>query len=223
MRDLNRWVEALLFAADRPITIEQMQECVPEATSGEIEAALVELQAFYDTSDRAFLLAAQPGGWQVVTRPSVAPWVEKLLVGRRRQRLSRAALEVLAIVAYRQPLTRGEIEAVRGVDCGAVLHTLLDRKLVAIKGRARTVGHPLVYATTDRFLEHFGISAIRELPKLEEFASLVDAGAARAELEQAGLLPLPPADDGAAVAETAAETETDGAGAADSAMERAGP
>lgn len=221
MRDLNRCVEALLFAADGPITIEQMQECVPEATSGEIEAALHELQAFYDTHDRAFLLAAQPGGWQLVTRASVAPWVEKLLVGRRRQRLSRAALEVLAIVAYRQPLTRGEIEAVRGVDCGAVLHTLLDRKLVAIKGRARTIGHPLVYATTDRFLEHFGITAIRELPKLEEFASLVDANAARAELEQAGLLPLAPAGGDAVPA--AGEVEGDVAAAPDAAVEGAGP
>lgn len=219
MSDQNRTVEALLFAADGPLRIAQLQECMPEATSGEIEAALLELQDFYETSDRAFHLVARPGGWQLVTRPSVAPWVERLLVGRRRQRLSRAGLEVLAIVAYRQPLTRGEIESIRGVDCGAVLHTLLDRKLVAIKGRARTVGHPLLYATTDRFLEHFGILELRDLPKIEEFASLVDAGEARAELEQAGLLPLAAAGAGpsAGAAETLETLEAAEAAPADAA------
>jgi segregation and condensation protein B len=189
VNDLTRGIEGLLFAADGPLTLEQVRECMPEAAPQEIADALVELQGFYDESERAFQLVVLPGGWQLMTRASVAPWVEKLLAGRRRQRLSRAGLEVLAIVAYRQPVTRGEIESVRGVDCGAVLHTLLDRKLVAIRGRARTVGHPLLYATTDRFLEHFGIAAVGELPRLEEFAALVDPGEARAELQQAGLLP----------------------------------
>jgi segregation and condensation protein B len=189
VNDLTRGIEGLLFAADGPLTPEQVRECMPEAAPEEIVGALSELQGFYDETERAFQLVALPGGWQLMTRASVAPWVEKLLAGRRRQRLSRAGLEVLAIVAYRQPVTRGEIETVRGVDCGAVLHTLLDRKLVAIRGRARTVGHPLLYATTDRFLEHFGIGAVGELPRLEEFAALVDPGEARAELQQAGLLP----------------------------------
>jgi len=189
VNDLTRGIEGLLFAADGPLTLDQVRECMPEASPQEIADALAELQGFYDESERAFQLVALPGGWQLMTRASVAPWVEKLLAGRRRQRLSRAGLEVLAIVAYRQPVTRGDIEGVRGVDCGAVLHTLLDRKLVAIRGRARTVGHPLLYATTDRFLEHFGIAAVGELPRLEEFAALVDPGEARAELQQAGLLP----------------------------------
>jgi segregation and condensation protein B len=168
-----------------------MQECMPEASAADLERALHELRELYDHSRRAFHLASLPGGWQLLTRPGVAPWVERLLAGRRRQRLSRAALEVLAIVAYRQPVTRGEIEGVRGVDCGAVLHTLLDRKLVSIRGRARTVGHPLLYVTTDRFLEHFGIDHVKELPRLEEFAALASPEEARGELLQAGRLPAP--------------------------------
>jgi segregation and condensation protein B len=209
VNDLMRGLEALLFAADGPLSVEQIQECAPEAAREEIEATLAELRAHYDQTDRAVHLVALPGGWQLLTRPGVAPWVERLLAGRRRQRLSRAAVEVLAIVAYRQPVTRGEIEGIRGVDCGAVLHTLLDRKLVAIKGRARSVGHPLLYATTDRFLEHFGIGSLRELPKLEEFAALVDPGEAREELRQAGLLTT--TDPAAPLEAVSAEGETVGA------------
>jgi segregation and condensation protein B len=215
VNELTRGIEGLLFAADGPLTLEQMRECMPEAGPEEIASALSELQAFYDESERAFQLIALPGGWQLLTRASVAPWVEKLLAGRRRQRLSRAGLEVLAIVAYRQPITRGEIEGVRGVDCGAVLHTLLDRKMIAIRGRARSVGHPLLYATTDRFLEHFGIAGVGELPKMEEFAALVDPGEARAELLQAGLLPAAPTPDEAAAPapeDAFADSGADGAG-----------
>ncbi|MBM3316617.1 MAG: SMC-Scp complex subunit ScpB [Candidatus Eisenbacteria bacterium] len=186
MAEIARIVEALLFAADAPLTRAQIAEAIPEATVEELEGALGELARFYDDSGRGFCLAAVGGGHQLLTRPALSPWVERLLVGRRRQRLSRAGLEVLAVIAYRQPVTRGEIETVRGVDCGASLRTLLERKLIAVRGRARAAGHPLLYATTDRFLEHFGIADISELPKLEEFAALVDREAARAEVREAG-------------------------------------
>ncbi len=191
MRDLCRIIEALLFVADGPLSAEQIQEAVSEASTEEITASLEELEALYGDGNRGIALFRVGNGFQILTRPEMSGWVERLLAGRRRQRLSRAALEVLAIVAYRQPITRGEIETVRGVDCGATLHTLLERKLVTIKGRARAVGHPLLYATTPLFLEHFGLSAIEELPKLEEFAALADREEARAELERAGLLPVP--------------------------------
>jgi len=208
--DLARIVEALLFAADGPLTEQQILEVVPEADETRLGAALEELRTFYDETERGFMLARIAGGHQLLTRPVVAPWVEKLLVGRRRQRLSRAALEVLAIVAYRQPVTRGDIETVRGVDCGGTLRTLLERRLVAIKGRAPTVGHPLLYVTSDRFLEHFGISSLRDLPKLEEFAALVDADEARAELLEAGL--LEPADPATGESDGESDGERDGAG-----------
>jgi len=190
MNDINRIVEALLFSADGRLTIAQISEAVPEATCEEIEQALETLRVFYNDTGRGFALVPLAGGHQLLTRPEVAPWVERLLVGRRRQRLSRAALEVLAIVAYQQPVTRGDIEAVRGVDCGGTLRTLLERRLIAIKGRAPTVGHPLLYMTSDRFLEHFGLASLKELPKLEEFAALFDQEEAREELRQAGVLPV---------------------------------
>jgi segregation and condensation protein B len=194
---LARIVEALLFAASTPLKLDQVREVEPAATEAEIEAAFEELRRFYDESERGFQLAHFGGGYQILTRPALAPWVERFLVGHRRQRLSRAALEVLAVIAYRQPVTRGEIESVRGVDCGATLRTLLERKLVMIKGRARAVGHPLLYATTDRFFEHFGIGSVSELPKLEEFAALVDREAAREDLRRSGMLPEAAAPTGA--------------------------
>ncbi|MFH1145210.1 MAG: SMC-Scp complex subunit ScpB [Candidatus Eisenbacteria bacterium] len=189
MKDLVRIIEALLFVADGPLSGEQIQEAVPEASQVEVEEALAELRTTMGDGDRGVSLYSVGGGSQILTRPEFSPWVERLLAGRRRQRLSRAALEVLAIVAYRQPATRGEIETIRGVDCGATLHTLLERKLIAIKGRAKAVGHPLLYATSATFLEHFGLDDLRGLPKLEEFAALLDREEARAELRRSGLLP----------------------------------
>ncbi len=201
-----RILEALLFAAEGPLRIEQVLECVPELSRADVEAGLEELRAFYQETARGFTLVAIAGGYQLLTNAELSPWVEKYLAGRRRQRLSRAALEALAIVAYQQPVTRGDVECVRGVDCGGTLHTLLERKLVAIKGRSRAVGHPLLYVTTERFLEHFGISELQELPRLEEFAGLVSADEARDELRRSGLLAPGEIGTGAA-AMTAAATE----------------
>ncbi|MBD3235626.1 MAG: SMC-Scp complex subunit ScpB [Candidatus Eisenbacteria bacterium] len=193
MRELSAIVEALLFCSgDAPLTMEQIADVVPEASPEEIEATLDALRQRYDAAGGGIGLFRVGGGHQLLTRPAVGEWVEKFLVGRRRQRLSRAALETLAIVAYRQPVTRGEIEAIRGVDCGGVLHTLLDRRLLAVRGRAKRVGSPLLYVTTGRFLEHFGIEELRELPKLEEFRALSDRASAEAELREQGV--LAPAD-----------------------------
>ena len=157
MKDVAHIVEALLFSADGPLKVEQVLELLPETDGAAVEEAFTELRDLYDDTSRAFCLVPIAGGYQLLTRPDAAPWVEKFLVGRRRKRLSRAALEVLAVVSYRQPVTRGDVETIRGVDCGGVFRTLLERRLVAVKGRAKTVGHPLLYVTTDRFLEHFGI------------------------------------------------------------------
>jgi segregation and condensation protein B len=215
---LARIVEALLFAASSPLKAEQIREVEPAASDAEIEAAFAELGRFYDETERGFHLAHIGDGHQLLTRPALAPWVERFLVGHRRQRLSRAALEVLAVIAYRQPVTRGEIESVRGVDCGATLRTLLERKLTMIKGRARAVGHPLLYATTDRFFEHFGIGSLSELPKLEEFAALVDREAAREDLRRSGMLPEPVATvavSGASEAEPAVSEPADAGDAVD--------
>ena len=210
MKDLTRIIEALLFTADGPFKVDQMLTVIPEADREAIEVSMEELKAFYDESGRGFYLTAIAGGYQVLSRPELAPQVERFLIGRRRQRLSRAALEVLAVVAYRQPVTRGDVEAVRGVDCGGVLRTLLERRLVKIKGRAKTVGHPLLYTTSDHFLEHFGIASLSDLPKLSEFEARVDPAQARRELVQAGVIPIEEAlraIHGGNTSETEAEDE----------------
>lgn len=210
MEQLVRIIEALLFCADGPLTESQIQEVVPEADPADLRAAMAKLREQYSDGKHGFGLVTAAGGHQFLTRGEMAPWVEKFLIGRRRQRLSRAALEVLAIIAYRQPLTRGDIEAIRGVDCGGVMHTLLDRRLVAVRGRARRIGHPLLYITTDRFLEHFGIQDLAELPKLEEFRALLDRDAAHEELRAQGVLPIPAAGTSEVVAagDAAAESAT---------------
>ena len=194
MTDLVRILEALLFASEGPLTLAQVQELYPELEEQAIEDALAELKRFYDTTERAFSLTPIAGGYQLLTRSDVAPEVERFLVGRRRQRLSRAALEALAVVAYRQPVTRGEVESIRGVDCGGVFRTLLERQLIGIKGRSPAVGHPLLYVTTERFLEHFGLMDLSELPKLTEFEALISREEARDELARAGVIQSPRSD-----------------------------
>lgn len=206
MTDLVPIVEALLFCCgDAPLKVSQIAEIVPEAGPEEIASVLEELRRRYDDGHHGVGLFRVAGGYQLLTRPSMGEWVEKFLVGRRRQRLSRPALETLAIVAYRQPVTRGEIEAIRGVDCGGVLHTLLDRRLVAVRGRAKRVGNPLLYATNDRFLEQFGIEELAELPKLEELRALCDREEVQTELRRQGVLPLSEAVANDATKEAAGE------------------
>jgi segregation and condensation protein B len=204
LKDLTRIVEALLFSADGPLKIEQVQEVVPSADAETIAEAFEELGRFYAETHRAFGIVRIAGGFQVLTLPDVAIEVERFLMGRRRQRLSRAALEVLAVVAYRQPATRGDVETIRGVDCGGVFRTLLERRLVVVKGRAATVGHPLLYGTGDHFLEHFGIESLKDLPKIEEFESLIDRNAAREDLVRSGAI-APPEDEQAADLNSAPE------------------
>ncbi len=194
MKDLARIVEALLFTAEGPLKIEQVLEVVSSADREAVEAAVEEVGRFYDEHGRAFGVVRIAGGYQFLTRSDVAVEVERFLVGRRRQRLSRAALEVLAVVAYKQPVTRGEVEAIRGVDCGGVFRTLLERRLVIVKGRAKSVGNPLIYGTSDHFLEHFGIAGLKDLPKIEEFEALLDPDAARDELVRSGVIESASAD-----------------------------
>ena len=132
-------------------------------------------------------------GYQLTTRPSLSVYVERFLVGRRRARLSRAALETLATIAYRQPITRGEIEDLRGVDCGQVIHTLLTRELITVRGRSEALGRPLLYGTTPEFLTYFGLRSMGDLPNLEELRALADVdpledAEIREALEASGLL-----------------------------------
>jgi segregation and condensation protein B len=158
-------VEGLLFVADAPVSVGCLSEAL-QVTSGQVEQALAELEAA--CANRGLRLQRAGSRVQFTTAPEVAPYVERFLGLEARTRLSRAALETLAIVAYRQPITRPEIESIRGVGSDSVLRTLLSVGLIEEVGRAPTVGRPILYGTTFEFLQHFGLCSLDELPPLEE-------------------------------------------------------
>jgi len=168
-------IEALLFASDSPLGVKEMEEVLEAVPREDILAAIEELSGEYDARPNAFRIMRVAGGFQICTREEYSSWLEKLSRSRRSTRLSRAALETAAIIAYKQPVTKVVIEEIRGVDSTATLHTLLERGLVTIKGRAPGVGRPLLYGTTRQFLLHFGLNELEELPKLSELKDILDA------------------------------------------------
>lgn len=143
-------------------------EALAQIGDEEIKTALGELNEIYEKSGRSFVVAERSKGWKIYTRADFAGFVKLLFPGRKPERLSPPAMETLAIIAYRQPVTKSALEAVRGVSCDGMLQKLLDRELVKISGRADLPGRPLLYATTELFLEHFGITDIEELPNIGE-------------------------------------------------------
>jgi segregation and condensation protein B len=178
-------LESLLFASDRPLTVADLKRLLGERDSKRVSSALESLRE--RRADSGVQLISVAGGWQLRTHPGNGAWVAKLVSGRP-QRLSRAMMETLAIVAYRQPITRPEIDEIRGVDCGPVLRTLLDRTLIRVIGKREEVGRPLLYGTTPEFLKTFSLRDLTELPTLREFHELgaeeqarVDATAPAAE------------------------------------------
>ena len=183
--NLSAAVEALLFSSDQPLTLTLMSESL-EAPPERVAEALGELAATYASRGAGVELREIAGGYLLVTTVEQSEWVGRLLRGKRRMRLSRPALETMAIIAYKQPVTKSEVEAIRGVDSSAVLTTLLERNLVTIRGRSKVIGRPLLYGTTQEFLDYFGLKDLSELPRPEELRALV---AAR-EPEQLDLMEL---------------------------------
>lgn len=171
--DLKRIVEALLFAADAPVTLDKLVDVIGTAKRADVRAALDELAGEYERENRAFTVTEVAGGWQLYCKPDYTKWIRELHKGRVPTRLSQAALETLAIIAYKQPIVRAEIEAIRGVDSSGVLATLLRRNLITIAGRAPGMGRALMYRTTREFLRYFGLNAVTDLPRLEEFAEVL--------------------------------------------------
>jgi segregation and condensation protein B len=175
-------IEALLFSAQKPLTIRELTDALKSAGEGdelvpndfakikeaEVVSALGQLKVDYIQSTRGFQLAEKSDGWQLVSHPDCARWVRQLFPPPKPARLSPPALETLAIIAYRQPVTRADIEAVRGVTVEGVLQNLMERGLVKITGRAEVPGRPLLYGTTQFFLEHFGLRDLEELPNAVE-------------------------------------------------------
>jgi segregation and condensation protein B len=166
--ELKAVVEALLFVADEPLSLRRLAAAVEEASAAELREALAELDAGYAAAGRPLAVQEVAGGYRLVTRPEFDPWIARLVGRPGRARLSQPALETLAIVAYRQPVTRAALEEIRGVNAEGVLKTLIERDLVTVVGRDEGLGRPLLYGTTDAFLTYFGLREIGDLPRLEE-------------------------------------------------------
>src|SRR6266516_2562538 len=178
---LTKIIEALLFSAQKPLSIREMTAAIRGAEDdesgpneftrvkeAEVAAALEQLKIEYIEQGRAFQLTEKAEGWQLATDPSFAKWVRQRFPAPKPARLSAPALGTLAIIGYRQPITRADVEAVRGVNIDGVLQTLMERGLVKIAGRAEIPGRPLLYETTHFFLDHFGLRSLDELPNVEE-------------------------------------------------------
>jgi segregation and condensation protein B len=168
----KRIVEALVLGAPEPVSAQKIADVVPGLETDDARALVAELEREYEEQGRAFEVWEVAGGYQLRTRPEYASYL-RLLHRERPLRLSRAALETLAVVAYRQPVTRAEIEAVRGVEVDAVMRSLLERQLVRIAGHREVPGRPMLYATTKRFLEVFGLGRLEDLPTLRELEELL--------------------------------------------------
>lgn len=160
-------VEALLFASDTPLEAERIREVLDLPDVHEASRLIEELRARYEASSQGLQIVEVGGGYRMVTRAEVAPWLVRLARARTRTRLSRPALEALAIVAYKQPVSRPEIDAVRGVNSEGVLDNLLERRLIRITGRKEAPGRPYLFETTREFLVAFGLRDIGDLPKVE--------------------------------------------------------
>jgi len=168
LSEAKRITEALLFSSSNPLSLDQIKEVIEEIRPSQIKVLIDELNAEYDQTGRSFRIIEIAGGYQSCTRPEYAIWVKRLYKKRRGQKLSMPALETLAIIGYRQPATKGDIEFIRGVNVDGVLRTLLEKGLVKIKGRKEGIGRPIIYVTTRRFLEYFGLTSLSELPELEK-------------------------------------------------------
>ena len=167
-------LEAVLFASDVPVVLAVLVEVLGDKSPQEVRALIAEMAEEFERGERGIVLQEIAGGFQILSRKECSPWVERMLRSRRKIRLSKAALESLAIIAYRQPITKVEVDSIRGVDSAGVLHTLLERNLVTIKGRSKGVGRPLLYSTTQEFLSYMGINEISDLPELKEVAPLLE-------------------------------------------------
>lgn len=185
---LHRIVEAILFASQKPVSAKELSTflkgaaeaakenpsiaCFAKVKAPQLQDAIEQLEKEFAETGRSFEIRESAAGWQLVTKADFAPWLRQLFPENRQARLSAPAMETLAIIAYRQPITRADIEAVRGVAVDGVMQTLLDRNLVRIAGRAEIAGRPLLYETTQFFMEHFGLKNLDDLPNASELRKI---------------------------------------------------
>lgn len=170
---LDRIIFALLFASDEPLSASRIAKVLEEPPS-DVKASLLRLAEYLDSERSSTMLEQVALGYQLATRAEFAKYIARLYSGKRKHRLSRAGLETLAIIAYKQPITRAEIENIRGVSCGGVISTLMERSLIRIVGKAKVLGGPFLYGTTHEFLEYLGLNDLNDLPGLEELEALLE-------------------------------------------------
>lgn len=208
-KSLKTIIEAFLFAAERPLTPREIQAWLPEEKISNIAQALTELQAEYEELERSFTLKRVAEGYQFRSRKEYAPYLLTMMKASP-TRLSRAAMETLAIIAYKQPILRQEVERLRGVDCGGILKTLLEKDLIRIMGRKSLPGRPLIYGTTRKFLEVFDLRDLSSLPKLKE---IEDLGGDEAQTEPLTQETVRPDTAGAQEDESTENPDENGSGA----------
>jgi segregation and condensation protein B len=167
--ELSLQIEAILMTTDRALPSARLSELLGKVGSEAVNGAIKALNDVYDSTGRSFRIEAVAGGWQILTLPRFRGVLEALHRSREQTHLSPAAMETLAIIAYKQPVLRAQVESIRGVASGEVIRSLMERKLVKIVGRAEELGRPMLYGTTRAFLEVFGLASLKDLPKVEEF------------------------------------------------------
>lgn len=172
MSELKAIIEALIFASPEPVTLKALQKLLDTEPPEDVEAAVEALKQDYDRPG-GLQFVEVAGGFEIVTRPELHEWVRRLFHERTTQKLSVAALETLAVVAYRQPVTGPEITEIRGVNTAGVLSTLVERRMIKVVGRKQVVGRPFLYGTTREFLERFGLNDLSDLPKVEDASELL--------------------------------------------------
>ncbi|MEK6765651.1 MAG: SMC-Scp complex subunit ScpB [Planctomycetota bacterium] len=166
--EVKRIVEAILFAVQEPISVRKISEIIEGTEAKEIREVIQQLRDEYDSHDRVFQIEEIANGFQLLSRPEYHEWISKIRKKSGESKLSQPALETLSIIAYKQPIIRAEIEAIRGVQSGQMIRTLIEKGLVKITGRDEVLGRPLLYGTTTKFLDHFGLKSIKDLPKVED-------------------------------------------------------
>lgn len=191
MNPLSQLIEAALFSAARPLTLEELNDLDPDVSLAEVRAAVEQLREHYEFDGHGVEVVELGGGYQILTRPALATALERARVAQRSPKLTPAMLESLAVIAYRQPVGRAEIEEIRGVSGGGVLRTLQERGLIEVVGRSEGLGRPLLYGTTPMFLELLGLSDLGNLPRAEEFSIALQPPTPQ----------VPPGDDAAAYVE----------------------
>jgi segregation and condensation protein B len=173
-RELENIILALLFASEEPLSVRRIAALLEDADGAAVHAAVDAIVERLKVDYPSIVLESVGGGLQLVTNRKYAEYVARLYSGKRKQRLSRAAMETLAIIAYKQPITRADVELLRGVGCGGVITTLLERSLIKIVGKAKVLGAPFLYGTSQEFLEYLGLNSLKDLPSMEELEALLE-------------------------------------------------